>query len=287
MCRGVRRAIRIAEAVVDPSEGTIRGELVHNEHILDELAGRGFHMEPESCGRRIPATAVVLIPAHGTSRGEMERLRAAGKSVIDATCPLVQRIHLAARGMERRGCLVIVIGKRGHAEVVGLAGDLDRCEIVETLDDVTCYPAERLGVLCQSTVSPEMCSRILDEIRSRNSDKDIEHIPSICKATRDRQAAALALLDRVDAMVVVGGRHSNNTVQLARLALSHGVPCIHIQTADDINPEWFVSFETVGLTAGTSTPDEVIERVRERLLGLDGKRGLSATSNPLLLKHTG
>ena len=265
LCFGVRDALGAALALSDPRQVTIYGNLVHNEEVLALLGRRGFAMLAETQRAGLPATPKVLITAHGLSRCERERLEVAGKELIDTTCPLVRRVHLAAQTLEKQGYFVIVIGKPSHVEVRGIVGDLSKYAVVARPEDVHRYEAARLGVVCQTTTAPASAQAILNEIEARNPDKKILFASTICRPTLDRQAAARALLREVQLLVVAGGKDSNNTLELVRLARDRGTPCLHVQSADDLKVEWFVGFEMVGLTAGTSTPDWVIEAVEDRL----------------------
>jgi 4-hydroxy-3-methylbut-2-enyl diphosphate reductase len=265
MCFGVRDALQLMEGVPDPRAVTIHGELVHNEEIQTQLARRGFHLTPEHDRGELPATPLVVITAHGVSEKERRRLREAGKELLDTTCPLVRRVHDAAQNLQRLGYFIVVIGRRGHVEVEGIVGDLDRYAVVQNAGEARRFEADRLGVVCQSTTPPAEALEVLAALEAANRGKEIRYVDTICRPTRERQQAVLALLGRVEALVVVGGKHSNNTRQLARLAESRGVPVLQVQTAEDLDPAWLASFEVVGLTAGTSTPDPVIESVYQAL----------------------
>jgi len=266
MCFGVRDALGVTRRIADPASVTIHGELVHNPRVVRELSARGFTVLDETERRdATPATSRVMITAHGISERERKRLEERGHELIDTTCPLVRRAHAAACKLARMGCLVLVIGRRGHVEVEGLTGDLEQCEVVQSAAEVRAYDAPRLGIVCQTTTAPAVANQIVDRIKELNPDREIHLIATICRPTLDRQAAVRSLLGRVDALVVVGGRRSNNTRQLAGLAEAAGKPWLHVEGPDELQPEWFAAFETVGLTAGTSTPDDVIGAVHQRL----------------------
>lgn len=269
MCFGVRHALDVARDLADPSAVTIHGELVHNEEVLEGLKRRGFRMTPEGPEREMPGTRDVLVTAHGISEKERLRLLAADRRVIDTTCPLVRVVHEAARELERRGWFVVVVGKPGHVEVQGLTGDLAACAVVQVPDDVRTWDAPRIGVVCQTTMPPDHVARMRDAIEARNPGTPVRFVDTVCRPTRDRQQAVLALLRRVDALVVVGGRRSNNTRQLVRLATKHGVPAFHVTGAAELRPAWFRDFRTVGLTAGTSTPDATVDAVHAALERID------------------
>ena len=268
MCFGVRDALAAARSLADPGSVTIHGELVHNAEVLLDLGRRGFHSTPEGDRARVPATPRVLITAHGVSRRERERLRAAGKEVLDTTCPLVRFVHATALALQAEGEFVVVIGRHGHVEVEGIVGDLDRHAVLERVDEAVPYPAERIAVICQTTTPPERARALFASIVSANPGREVRFVDTICGPTRNRQDAASKLLAAVDAVVVVGGRNSNNTRELVRLADAHAVPVVHVRSSADLDPAWVRRYRTVGLTAGTSTLDETIDEVHTALLAL-------------------
>ena len=269
LCFGVRDALEYTTSVADPQNVTVYGELVHNEKVNRRLAERGFRRMPEQ-GREgaAPETAAVLVTAHGISHAERARLEAAGRQVLDTTCPLVRRAHEAALRLEAEGCLVLVIGRRGHVEVRGLVGDLRRSEVVESPAEVRCYEAARIGVLCQTTTTDVLARAVLQEVGARNPGKLIRFVDTVCRPTRERQQALERLLPQVDALVVVGGRNSRNTGELAESARARGVRALQVESAADLDPYWFAGCRTVGLTAGTSTLDETIAEVHQALLAM-------------------
>lgn len=222
-------------------------------------------MTPEHDRRALPETKGVLITAHGISDHERRRLEAADKHLIDTTCPLVRRVHRAAQSLAEKGYHVVVIGRPGHVEVRGIVEDLPSYDVVATADDVRTWPHDCLGIICQTTTPPRLAREIVAAIRTRNPCADVRFIDTICQPTRDRQLAVERLCRQVDVVIVVGGANSNNTRQLVSLCREQGTPAYHVQTAEDIDPEWFADSRTVGLTAGTSTPDETVQAVYERL----------------------
>lgn len=269
-CFGVRDALVMAEQMPAPETVTIFGELVHNEAVASRLAARGFQSTPERDRRLVPLTPQVMITAHGISDRERIRLEQAGKQLVDTTCPLVHRVHRAAQLLAAEGRHVLVIGRAGHVEVQGILGDLEGGEVVDSVEAVRTWPHARLGIICQSTTPPRLAAEINAAIRAANPHADIRFIDTICQPTRDRQDAVVRLLPLVDAMVVVGGRNSNNTRELAALCRDRGVPAFHVQSAADLDPAWFRGCQVVGLTAGTSTLDETIEEVRKKLVAIPG-----------------
>ncbi len=163
---------------------------------------------------------------------------------------------------------MIVIGRAGHVEVQGIVEDLAEYEIVSQAEEVRTWPYARLGVVCQTTTPPWLAEKIRIAIETQNPQAEIRFQNTICQPTRDRQQAVERLCQLVDAVVVVGGANSNNTQQLVALCQRLSTPAFHVRTAEDIRPSWFQGFRTLGLTAGTSTLDETIQAVYERLIQL-------------------
>ena len=275
MCFGVRDALKIAENVSDPSQVTIHGELVHNPIVNQRLQEAGFHQSTEDSRCVSVHTPLVLITAHGISNAERDRLRVAGKPVIDTTCPLVRRVHDAAMELKSEGRHILLIGKRGHVEVQGIVEDLDSHDVISCPSEVRCYPSRNLGIVCQTTMPPDVVTEICSHIQLHNPLANIRLIDTVCHPTKRRQSALQELLGRVDAVVVVGGRNSNNTRRLVQLCHDQLKPALHVESAEELDPAWFTDVETVGLTAGTSTLDETIDAVEKRLERMRGRTPLS------------
>jgi len=265
MCFGVRDALAALDGIAQPENVTIHGELVHNETVLAGLRGRGFRMSDERSRTELPATQTVLVTAHGISDVERRRLEAAGKRLVDTTCPLVMRAHQAAQKLQGEGRHVLVIGRRGHVEVQGIIEDLHSFDVVQSPDDVTSYPSKSLGIVCQTTTPTRLSLAIRLAVARLNPEADIRFIDTICHPTKDHQEAVERLLGVVDAMVVVGGKNSNNTRELVSRCREQGVPTYHVQGPRDLQASWFTGIETVGLTAGTSTLDSSIDEVKQAL----------------------
>jgi 4-hydroxy-3-methylbut-2-enyl diphosphate reductase len=240
---------------------TILGELVHNEQILVQLQERGFHSLPENRRTELPASPEVLITAHGTSDFRRKELLAAGKILHDTTCPLVRNVHRAAQRLSQEGRHVIVIGRPQHVEVQGIIEELPSFSVFSGPDDVCDTGFRKLGVISQSTTSPSVAAAVRVRVAEAHPGADIRGIDTICQPTKDRQQAVRDILPLIDVLVVVGGAYSNNSRALMELARAHGVAVFHVQSADDLQREWFRLDDTVGLTAGTSTPDGVIDAV--------------------------
>jgi 4-hydroxy-3-methylbut-2-en-1-yl diphosphate reductase len=239
MCFGVRDALQVMRDVPEPELATVHGELVHNQVVLTELRVRGFHQVDESDRQQLPESPRVVITAHGISDRERQRLKQAGKELIDTTCPLVKRVHLAAQKLQRDGYHVLVVGKPGHVEVQGIVEDLDSFSIVPNVESARLYPYPKLGVIAQSTTSQQMLERVRQAIEQANPASEIKFIDTTCQPTRQHQSSLLKILPLVDVVVVVGGHTSNNTKELAELARREGVPAYHVQVAVELRPEWF------------------------------------------------
>jgi 4-hydroxy-3-methylbut-2-enyl diphosphate reductase len=271
MCFGVRDALQIIKDVDDPESVTIHGELVHNETVLEQLHDLGFQMIAEKKReqrRELPVTETVLITAHGISNVERQRLEGAGKKLIDTTCPLVVRAHDAAQKLQDEGYHVLVIGRAGHVEVQGIVEDLHSFDVIQGPEEVTHYPSRRLGIMCQTTTPARQVEAVRAAVARHNPDAEIRFIDTVCHPTKDHQKALERLLGEVEAVVVVGGRNSNNTRELVARCRERGLPAFHVQSAADLRAEWFRDFATVGLTAGTSTLDETIAEVQQTLEGM-------------------
>ncbi|MFO0908876.1 MAG: 4-hydroxy-3-methylbut-2-enyl diphosphate reductase [Isosphaeraceae bacterium] len=239
MCFGVRDALATIGAVPTPELVTIHGQLVHNEVVLHQLETRGFQMARESNRDALAATPSVLITAHGISDRERERLTRAGKTLIDTTCPLVTRVHTAARKLEREGYHVLVLGIRSHVEVRGIIEDLTHFDVIGSLDDVRTFEATRLGIVAQTTTSEAQSARLREAIAAANPHAEIRYIDTVCQPTKDHQRSLERLIDQVEAVVVVGGSNSNNTRALAARCAERGRKVLRVATASELVPAWF------------------------------------------------
>ncbi len=265
MCFGVRDALELTLQTPDAARTTIWGELVHNAEVAARLQERGFRNRAEHDRDEIPDTPSVLITAHGISDRERRRLESSGKRLVDTTCPLVRRAHDAAIALAAAGMHVVVIGKPGHVEVEGLIGDLDDVRVIEDIDEVRAWDHAAIGVLCQTTTLTAKAMAIVRRIRELNPHAAVRVVDTICDPTKQRALAVERLAERVATIVIVGGKHSNNTRQLVAIAEAAGARAIHIEDPSELDAADFDDCERVGLTAGTSTPDSTIERTRRWL----------------------
>jgi 4-hydroxy-3-methylbut-2-enyl diphosphate reductase len=265
MCFGVREALRRAHDAAATGPVTILGQLVHNPVVSRHLATLGVR-EGKLEDSPADTTAHVMITAHGASDRERARWQNAGHRVTDTTCPLVHRAHDALAALVARGCQPVVIGQRGHVEVRGLTGDFPHAVVIGSEDDFPSLPAAAsYGVVSQTTQPIERVRRIVEAMRAHCRGAEVVFKDTVCQPTKDRQDALEDLCAKCDTIVVIGGRHSNNTRQLADSARARGVTVRQIETADDLQPEWFRRSRDVGVTAGTSTLDETVRGVIERL----------------------
>lgn len=263
MCFGVRDAITLAYEHADAGPLTILGDLVHNPTVLSALEAKGIAVAQDVTGVTTPT---VMVTAHGTSERNLARTRSLGLTVVEATCPLVRVAHHAVTILSREGYHVVIVGQRDHVEVRGLTGDLDSFDVV--LDDADVVALEehpRIGVAAQTTQSVEKVRHVVDLIRRRFPQSEVRFVDTICKPTKQRQSAAVEMARRADVVIVVGGRSSNNTRELVKTCARYCERVHQVQTYADLRPEWFDAAKVVGLTAGTSTPDEVIDGVEARI----------------------
>jgi 4-hydroxy-3-methylbut-2-enyl diphosphate reductase len=266
MCFGVRDAIELALDLTRQGPLTILGDLVHNPDVVARMDAAGAVRARERSEVRTPA---VLLTAHGTADRVKLELRGQGLEVHDATCPLVARVHLALARLVAEGRHPVVIGQPRHVEVRGLVGDLDDCTVINDAADLAQLdarlerdPAARLGVVSQTTQPLERVRELVAALRARFPRADVRFLDTVCQPTKDRQQALRRLAGECDAVVVVGGPDSNNSRKLAELARQLGRPAHQVANASELRPGWFAPGAVVGLTAGTSTPDEVIAEVR-------------------------
>ncbi|UCG84200.1 MAG: 4-hydroxy-3-methylbut-2-enyl diphosphate reductase [Dehalococcoidia bacterium] len=260
-CFGVRRAIDMVErAACEKGPLKTLGALVHNPQVVDRLA---------TCGVNVVTNLddiqghIIAIASHGVGPGIMEQVQGRSLEVIDATCPFVRKAQVAARKMSEAGLWVLVYGDAAHPEVRGVlehAGENASASL--EVPDLDSLPS-RLGILCQTTQNPKYFTEFLAGIISQGLSRfsELRICNTICDATSRHQAAALELAGRVDLMFVVGGKDSANTKRLARICTDSGVTTFHIEDATEIEPASLQGHSRIGITAGASTPDEVIDTV--------------------------
>jgi len=268
-CFGVQRAVEMTEAARRDRAGrvTTLGALVHNEQVI-------ARMEAQGIGRAAALEEVrdgtVVLSAHGAAPAVRAQAKAQGLDVMDVTCPFVTKVHRMAKQLHEQGYQVVLVGDAGHTEVKGVVGLIESLggtvTVVATVEAARAVSlGKKVGVVSQTTQRPEQFAAIVAELCRRTA--DVRAINTICNATADLQAAAARLARQVDVVIVIGGRQSANTRRLRQLCEEAGTPAYQIETASEIVPAWLEGKERIGLTAGASTPDWILEEVARHLNG--------------------
>jgi 4-hydroxy-3-methylbut-2-enyl diphosphate reductase len=273
-CAGVDRAIEIVERALDAFGAPIyvRHEVVHNRFVVERLRQRGAVFVDELS--EVPAGSTVIFSAHGVSQAVREQAAGRRLTVFDATCPLVTKVHLEVARHCRSGTEVVLIGHRGHPEVEGTMGQY-RCPdgtggiyLVETPEDVAQLQVKRpeqIAFVTQTTLSMDDTARVIDALQARFPEIQGPKRNDICYATQNRQDAVKRLAAGCDLVLVVGSPNSSNSNRLREIAEKHGKPAYLIDGAEDIRREWLDGVDTIGITAGASAPEVLVERVIARL----------------------
>ena len=272
-CAGVDRAIDIVERAIELFGAPIyvRHEVVHNRFVVDRLRSLGAVFVEEL--DEVPADATVIFSAHGVSKAVQAEARRRGLRVFDATCPLVTKVHMEVTRYAREGRDVILIGHEGHPEVEGTMGQFDetqggRISLVEDASDVDQLQVrdpESVGVVTQTTLSVDDTAEVLAALQRRFPSLRTPRKEDICYATQNRQDAVKKLVDACDVVIVVGSRSSSNSNRLREIAEKNGKAGYLVDGPDDLRPEWFAGQQAVGVTAGASAPELLVQRVVARL----------------------
>lgn len=278
-CAGVDRAISIVERALELYGAPIyvRHEVVHNRYVVNDLRERGAIFIEEIS--EVPDNAILIFSAHGVSQAIRQEARSRNLTMLfDATCPLVTKVHMEVARASRKGKEAILIGHAGHPEVEGTMGQYNNPEggmyLVESPEDVwklNVKDEENLSFMTQTTLSVDDTSEVIDALNARFPKIIGPRKDDICYATTNRQEAVRDLAGQADLVLVVGSKNSSNSNRLAELAQRVGKPSYLIDSADDINPAWLSDVDTIGLTAGASAPDVLVQQVISRLqeLGAD------------------
>jgi len=267
-CFGVKRAIDIAFSLSEKKKEGIYtyGPLIHNPQVVEKLREKGIAPTEDIHKKDICA---LIIRTHGMSIDLMEKALNAGYEIIDATCPFVKKAQHYAKLLSEDGFQVIILGDRGHPEVKGLVsyagGDVIVNDGKEDLPDLK----SRVGIVVQTTQPLEGLRKLMGRVIERA--KEMKVYNTICNSTALRLEETEEMAGKVDVMVVVGGKNSANTTQLANLCISIPVKTYHVETAGELRPEWFEGVKKVGITAGASTPDWIIHAVKERIKDIGGE----------------
>ena len=273
-CAGVDRAIDIVERAIELFGAPIyvRHEVVHNRYVVERLRGLGAMFVEELS--EVPVGATVIFSAHGVSRAIEQEAAARALTVFDATCPLVTKVHMEVQRYARDGRDVILIGHAGHPEIEGTMGRFDttgggRMHLVQNVADVAALEVRDAGSLAfvtQTTLSVDDTAEIVAALRARFPQLATPRREDICYATQNRQDAVKKLLEQCDVLLVVGSRTSSNSNRLRELADRTGVPGHLIDGPEELRPEWFAGKRAVGVTAGASAPELLVQRVIEQLV---------------------
>lgn len=264
-CFGVKRAIEMATGAARQNSGPVYtyGQLIHNQQEVARLAGQGIHAVDSL--DQVPEGSLLIIRSHGVGPEVLTAAAARKITVLDATCPFVRNVQKKAQEMIQQGYQVIVVGNSSHPEVQGIVAWTDHRALVvadsEQLRDI--QPAPRVGVVAQTTIPQQTLAAVVAALVPAVSELKLAN--TVCRATRERQLAAKQLASRVDLMLVVGGRNSANTSKLFTLCAQTGTETHHVETASELNRAWFAGKSTVGITAGASTPDWLIQEVETRV----------------------
>ena len=271
-CAGVDRAIAIVEQALARFGAPIyvRHEVVHNKFVVDDLKAKGAIFVDELAD--VPRGSTVVFSAHGVSRAVREEAEARGLTVFDATCPLVTKVHVEVAKMHANGREIVMIGHAGHPEVEGTMGQADAgIQLVESVADVdhlVVRDAEQLAYVTQTTLSVDDAAAIVAALKRRFPAIVGPRRDDICYATQNRQDAVKFLAPQCDVVIVVGSPNSSNSNRLREVAAHRGIPAYMIDRADELQPEWVEGKRHVGVTAGASAPEVLVQQVIERLRAL-------------------
>ncbi|SAL75908.1 4-hydroxy-3-methylbut-2-enyl diphosphate reductase [Caballeronia peredens] len=268
-CAGVVRAIEIVDRALERHGAPVyvRHEIVHNRHVVDNLRGKGARFVEEL--DEVPHGAVAIFSAHGVAQSVEKDAQTRGLDVLDATCPLVTKVHVQGRQYVSQGRTLILIGHAGHPEVEGTIGQIPgKVVLVQSEAEVanlTLATDAPVAYVTQTTLSVDDTRGIIDALQRRFTDIVGPDTRDICYATQNRQAAVRELSSQVDVLLVVGATNSSNSNRLREIGAESGVPSFLVADGSEIRPEWFANVQTVGITAGASAPEEMVKHVIDAL----------------------
>jgi len=263
-CAGVERAVDTVEQALDlwGPPVYVRKQIVHNLHVVRDLEARGaIFVDSET---EVPPGATVVFSAHGVAPSVHANARVLELKTIDATCPLVTKVHSEARHYARDGYTIVLIGHAGHEEVEGTMGEApESIVLVESPDEAETVelPDGKLSYITQTTLSVDETNEVIDVLRRRFPHIEAPKKEDICYATTNRQRAVKAMLREIDLLLVIGSHNSSNSNRLVEVARAHGVPSHLIDDESEIEDGWIADVETVGITSGASAPERLVERV--------------------------
>ena len=272
-CAGVIRAIDTVDHALDRVGAPVyvRHEIVHNRHVVEKLRAKGAVFVDDLS--EVPEGSVTVFSAHGVAKSVQAEARARNLPVLDATCPLVSKVHAQGRHYVRSGRTLVLIGHEGHAEVEGTVGQIDGpVHIVGTVEEV-----ERLGIaddapvsyITQTTLSVDDTRAVIEALKRRFADLKGPETGDICYATQNRQTAVRALCEKADVLLVVGSSNSSNSNRLREIGLENGLPSYLLADGSALDPVWLEGVNVVGLTAGASAPEELVQSVIAAIAALE------------------
>ena len=263
-------------------------QIVHNQQVIQDLEARGVIFTEDM--KSIPPRTVTVLSAHGVSDAVMETAQAQDLEIIDATCPLVTKVHLQAKRYSKSGHEVVIIGHRGHVEVEGTYGRVrGTVHVGGTVEDVQALVVsdpKQVSYVTQTTLSLDDTRSIVQALKDRFPEVKGPELSDICYATQNRQNAVRSLAEKVDVILVVGARNSSNSARLQEVGEMSGVDAYLIQDADEISPDWFANSSDIGVTAGASTPEILVQGVLDRLrnLGVNSIEEMEGVSEDITFK---
>jgi len=261
-CYGVKRAITLAERAAKEQEKIYTlGPLIHNPQEVNRLSNMGIKTATDT---NIDKDATVIVRSHGISPEKERLLRNTFVKVVDATCPYVKAVHEAVVSLAKEGYFVVIVGEKDHPEVQGTVGYLEeakgRYKVIDSLEDLEDIKEDKVGIVAQTTQNEIFFENVVLKLLKKV--KEIKVINTICNATEERQSDIYELAPIVDVMIIIGGKNSGNTKRLFEISKSLNPRSYHIETKDEIDPSWLEGAKTIGISAGASTPDWIIEDVR-------------------------
>lgn len=269
-CPGVRNAIKIAQQTLTKRKNVYSlGEIIHNKDVVRQLARAGLKIAENV--EQIP-TGTVIIRSHGATEQQLKQIRKKSLKIVDATCILVKRVQKIAKMLHRQGYKVVIIGDKGHPEIQAVIGSApDICVIGDKTDINALEKNRRLGIICQTTQSPEHFAKMIAEI-AKTSFSELKAINTLCKEAIKRQTCAVQLCQKVDIMFILGGLHSANTKKLAELCKKYNPKTFHLQNYKELDKSVLSGNNIAGVTAGASTPQWVINEFVDNLRKFENRK---------------
>ena len=275
-CAGVERAIEVVEQALArfPGPVYVRKEIVHNPHVVNALRQKGAVFVEELTD--VPSGATTIFSAHGVSPAVHEAAKGRALNVIDATCPLVTKVHVEAKRFARNGYTLLLIGHAGHEEVAGTMGEVPGAiQLVQTVEEartISVPNPEKVAVITQTTLSVDDTKAIVEVLKARFPKLVAPSKDDICYATQNRQNAVKAIAKEAEVILVIGAKNSSNSIRLTEVAEDAGRQAYLINEASEIQPAWFAGVRCVGVTSGASAPEHLVQDVVEALKRLGAAR---------------